>query len=104
MEHYYPDVFKGLQEKARTGKFDSPPRPLGVQMDENVVDGESWLYLHGQKYSKESSGHDVCFAWQTDVFGDPITMPQIAQKAALSFTYFNGLTTKHARPSSGGRA
>ena len=35
MEHFYPDVFKGLQEKARTGNF-IPATSGWVQMDENV--------------------------------------------------------------------
>lgn len=89
MEHYYPDIFKQLQEKARTGNF-----ILGtsswVQMDENVSDGESLVrqFLYGQKYSKAKFGHYVRFAWQPDVFGHPITMPQIASKAGIVFYLF----------------
>ena len=54
LEHYYPDVFKGLQAKARTGNF-IPATSSWVQMDENVSDGESMVrqFLYGQKYSKE---------------------------------------------------
>ena len=39
MEHFYPDVFKALQQKARTGNF-IPVTSGWVQMDENVIDGE----------------------------------------------------------------
>jgi alpha-mannosidase len=72
MEHFYPDVFKGLQEKAKTGNF-IPATSGWVQMDENVLDGESLVrqFLYGQKYSKEKFGHYVRFAWQPDVFGHP---------------------------------
>ena len=90
MEHYYPDVFKGLQEKARTGNF-VPATSSWVQMDENVSDGESLVrqFLYGQKYSKEKFGHYVRFAWQPDVFGHPETMPQIAKKAGIEFYLFD---------------
>lgn len=90
MEHFYPDVFKGLQEKARTGNF-VPATSGWVQMDENVSDGESLVrqFLYGQKYSKEKFGHYVRFAWQPDVFGHPVTMPQIASKAGIELYVFN---------------
>ena len=90
MEHFYPDVFKGLQEKARTGNF-IPATSGWVQMDENVIDGESLVrqFLYGQKYSKEKFGHYVRFAWQPDVFGHPVTMPQIARLAGIELYLFN---------------
>jgi alpha-mannosidase len=90
MEHFYPDVFKGLQAKARTGNF-IPATSSWVQMDENVSDGESMVrqFLYGQKYSKEKFGHYIRFAWQPDVFGHPATMPQIASKAGIEFYLFD---------------
>ena len=90
MEHFYPDIFKGLQEKARTGNF-IPATSGWVQMDENVSDGESLVrqFLYGQKYSKEKFGHYIRFAWQPDVFGHPVTMPQIAHKAGIELYVFN---------------
>ena len=90
MEHFYPDIFKGIVEKARTGNF-IPATSSWVQMDENLSDGESLVrqFLYGQKYSKEKFGHYVRFAWQPDVFGHPVTMPQIAHKAGIEFYLFN---------------
>jgi len=90
MEHYYPDVFKGLQEKAKTGNF-VPATSGWVQMDENVSDGESMVrqFLYGQKYSKEKFGHYIRFAWQPDVFGHPETVPQIASKAGIELYLFD---------------
>ena len=90
MEHFYPDVFKGLQAKAQTGNF-VPATSSWVQMDENVSDGESMVrqFLYGQKFSKEKFGHYVRFAWQPDVFGHPETMPQIAKKAGIEFYLFD---------------
>jgi len=90
MEHFYPDIFKGLQEKARTGNF-IPVTSGWVQMDENVSDGESLVrqFLYGQKYSREKFGHYIRMAWQPDVFGHPITMPQIAHKAGIELYLFN---------------
>ncbi len=89
MEHFYPDVFKRLQEKARTGNF-IPVTSTWVQMDENVSDGESLVrqFLYGQKYSREKFGHYLRIAWQPDAFGHPETMPQIAQKAGIEFYLF----------------
>lgn len=89
MEHYYPDIFKGIVEKARTKNF-IPVSSTWVQMDENVSDGESMVrqFLYGQKYSKEKFGHYVRVAWQPDVFGHPYSMPQIASKAGIDFYLF----------------
>ena len=89
MERYFPDIFKGIVQKARTGNF-IPVSSGWVQMDENVVDGESLVrqFLYGQKYSKDKFGHYVRVAWQPDVFGHPYSMPQIAQQSryrVLSF-------------------
>jgi alpha-mannosidase len=90
MEHFYPDIFKQLVEKARTGNF-IPTTSGWVQMDENVSDGESLVrqFLYGQKYSKEKFGHYIRVAWQPDVFGHPVTMPQIARLAGIEFYVFN---------------
>ena len=90
MEHFYPGIFKALQEKARTGNF-IPLTSGWVQMDENVIDGESLVrqFLYGQKYSKEKFGHYIRMAWQPDVFGHPVTMPQIAHKAGIELYVFN---------------
>jgi alpha-mannosidase len=90
MEHYYPDIFKEIVQKARTENF-IPVSSSWVQMDENVIDGESLVrqFLYGQKYSKEKFGHYVRVAWQPDVFGHPYSMPQIARKAGIAFYLFN---------------
>jgi len=90
MEHFYPDIFKALQARARTGNF-IPTTSGWVQMDENVVDGESLVrqFLYGQKYSRDKFGHYIRMAWQPDVFGHPISMPQIAQKAGIELYVFN---------------
>jgi len=90
MERYFPDVFKGIVQKARTGNF-IPVSSTWVQMDENVSDGESLVrqFLYGQKYSKEKFGHYIRAAWQPDVFGHPGSMPQIARKAGIELYLFN---------------
>jgi alpha-mannosidase len=90
MEHYYPDIFKGIVQKAKTGNF-IPVSSSWVQMDENMPDGESLVrqFLYGQKYSKDKFGHYVRAAWQPDVFGHPYSMPQIARKAGIEFYLFN---------------
>jgi alpha-mannosidase len=90
MEHYFPDIFKGIVQKAKTGNF-IPVSSGWVQMDENVVDGESLVrqFLYGQKYSKDKFGHYIRAAWQPDVFGHPYSMPQIARKAGIELYLFN---------------
>jgi alpha-mannosidase len=90
MERYFPDMFKGIVQKARTGNF-IPVSSSWVQMDENLSDGESLVrqFLYGQKYSKEKFGHYIRAAWQPDVFGHPYSMPQIARKAGIELYLFN---------------
>ena len=90
MERYFPDIFKGIVQKARTGNF-IPVSSGWVQMDENVVDGESLVrqFLYGQKFSQDKFGHYVRVAWQPDVFGHPYSMPQIASKAGIEMYLFN---------------
>jgi alpha-mannosidase len=90
MEHYYPDIFKGIVQRARTGNF-IPVSSSWVQMDENMPDGESLVrqFLYGQKYSKDKFGHYIRVAWQPDVFGHASSMPQIARKAGIEFYVFN---------------
>lgn len=90
VERYYPDLFKAMVQKARTGNL-IPVSSGWVQMDENVIDGESLVrqFLYGQKYSREKFGHYIRAAWQPDVFGHPLSMPQIARKAGIDFYLFN---------------
>jgi alpha-mannosidase len=90
MEHYYPDIFKGIVQKAKTGNF-IPVSSSWVQMDENMPDGESLVrqFLYGQKYSRDKFGHYVRVAWQPDIFGHPYSMPQIARKAGIELYLFN---------------
>jgi alpha-mannosidase len=90
VEQYYPDLFKAIVQKAKTGNF-VPVSSGWVQTDENVVDGESLVrqFLYGQKYSKDKFGHYIRAAWQPDVFGHPVSMPQIAKKAGVEFYLFN---------------
>ena len=89
MEKYYPDIFKGIVEKVKTGNW-IPVSSTWVQMDENMPDGESLVrqFLYGQKYTKEKFGHYVRVAWQPDVFGHPYSMPQIASKAGIQLYLF----------------
>jgi len=90
MEHYYPDIFHQLAFRAKTGNL-VPVSSSWAQMDENVVDGESLVrqFLYGQKYSKDKFGHYIRAAWQPDVFGHPVTMPEIAKGAGIEFYLFN---------------
>jgi alpha-mannosidase len=89
MEHYYPDIFKGITEKVKTRNW-IPVSSSWVQMDENMPDGESLArqFLYGQKYTKEKFGHYARVAWQPDVFGHPWSMPQIARKAGIELFLF----------------
>jgi alpha-mannosidase len=89
MERYYPDIFKEIVQKVRTGNF-IPASSGWVQMDENVIDGESLVrqFLYGQKYSKEKFGHYIRMGWQLDVFGHPVSIPQIAHKAGIDLYVF----------------
>ena len=89
MEHYYPDIFKGIVYRVKTRNW-IPVSSSWTQMDENMPDGESLArqFLLGQKYSKEKFGHYVRVAWQPDVFGHPYSMPQIARQAGIEWYLF----------------
>jgi alpha-mannosidase len=89
MEHFYPDIFKGIQHRVETRNW-IPVSSSWTQMDENMPDGESLArqFLYGQKYTKEKFGHYVRVAWQPDVFGHPYSMPQIAKKAGIEWYLF----------------
>jgi alpha-mannosidase len=99
MERYYPDIFKGIVQKAKTGNW-IPVSSSWVQMDENLPDGESLVrqFLYGQKYTKEKFGHYVRVAWQPDVFGHPYSMPQIARKAGIELYLFGRPQTPKRDP------
>ena len=90
MEHYYPDIYKEIVQRAKTGNW-IPLSSTWTQMDENMPDGESLVrqFLLGQKATKERFGHYVRVAWQPDVFGHPYSLPQIARKAGVEFIVFN---------------
>ena len=90
MEHYYPDIYKEMVQKARTRNW-IPVSSTWTQMDENMPDGESLVrqFLLGQRATRERFGHYVRVAWQPDVFGHPYSMPQIARKAGVEFFVFN---------------
>jgi alpha-mannosidase len=99
MERYYPDIFKGIVQKAKTGNL-IPVSSSWVQMDENLPDGESLVrqFLYGQKYTKEKFGHYARVAWQPDVFGHPYSMPQIARKAGIELFLFGRPQTPKRDP------
>lgn len=89
MEHYYPDIFKGIQYRVTTRNW-IPVSSTWTQMDENMPDGESLVrqFLYGQKYTQSKFGQYVQVAWQPDVFGHPFSMPQIAAKAGIRWYIF----------------
>jgi len=99
MERYYPDIFKGIVQKAKSGSW-VPVSSTWVQMDENMPDGESLArqFLYGQKYTKEKFGRYVRVAWQPDVFGHPYSMPQIAGKAGIELFLFGRPQTPKRDP------
>jgi alpha-mannosidase len=99
MEHYYPDIFKGIALKVKTGQW-VPVSSTWVQMDENMPDGESLVrqFLYGQKYTQEKFGRYTRIAWQPDVFGHPYSMPQIARKAGIELYLFGRPRTPKRAP------
>src|ERR1035437_5478036 len=62
MEHFYPEVFKGLVQHAKTGGF-VPATSGWVQMDENVVDGDRWCGNFSMGKSTASRSLATTSAW-----------------------------------------
>ena len=94
MERYYPEDFKRIAEKIKSGQWEV----VGGSWDEhntNIPCGESLVrqYLYAKRYFMDHFGVDVQVGWLPDVFGFNWNMPQIYNKVGIK--YFMTHKLKH---------
>ena len=91
MRRHYPDVFNGMAQRIREGRWE-PNGGVWIECDCNLVSGESLIrqFLKGQRYTKRYFGYTSDTFWLPDTFGYSAAIPQIM--AGCGIRYF--LTTK----------
>lgn len=91
MRDFYPDIFKGMQQRVKEGRWE-PNGGMYVEPDCNIPSGEAMIrqFLVGQMANKEMYGYQSNAYWQPDVFGYSSAIPQIMKGCGID--YF--LTTK----------
>lgn len=91
MEKYYPDIFDGIKERVREGRYE-PNGGVWVECDCNIPGGEYLIrqFLWGQRYTQEKFGYQADCFWLPDTFGYNASLPQIMKGCKIR--YF--LTTK----------
>ncbi|ORX86316.1 hypothetical protein K493DRAFT_269045 [Basidiobolus meristosporus CBS 931.73] len=93
LAHYYPELFKQVQEKAKSGQF----LPIGgtwVEMDCNVPSGEALCrqFLFGQRFFEKHFGHRCKIFWLPDTFGYSAQLPQIVLQSGLKYFFTQKLS------------
>lgn len=94
VEKYYPEVFKELQEKIKSGQFEIVGA-MYVEPDCNVPSAESLIRqcLYGQLYFREKFGITVDSCFLPDVFGNSWILPQILKKSGVDYFISNKMST-----------
>jgi alpha-mannosidase len=84
MERLYPDVFKGIQDRVKDGRWEIVGG-MWVEPDCNLPSGESWMrqLLYAKRYFKSKFGTDVALGWNPDSFGYNWNMPQLYAQAGI---------------------
>ncbi len=94
IEKYYPEVFRELREKIKTGAFEIVGA-MYVEPDCNVPSAESLIRqcLYGQHYFREKFGITVDSCFLPDVFGNSWILPQILKKSGVDYFISNKMST-----------
>lgn len=84
MERLSPDVFKGIQQRVKDGRWEVVGG-MWVEPDCNLPSGESWArhLLYAMRYFKQKLGVDVKIGWNPDSFGYNWNMPEFYQNAGI---------------------
>lgn len=84
MEDYYPDVFQGIKDKMKIGRWETIGG-MWIEPDCNLVDGVSWMHqlLYAKRYFKNKLGADITIGWNPDSFGYNWNMPMFYQNAGI---------------------
>lgn len=84
MEDYYPDVFQGIKDKMKVGRWEAIGG-MWIEPDCNLIDGPSWMHqiLYAKNYFKKKFGADINIGWNPDSFGYNWNMPMFYQNAGI---------------------
>jgi alpha-mannosidase len=84
MEQHYPEVFKGIQQRVKDGRWEITGG-MWVEPDCNLPGGESWMrhLLYAKKYFRKKFGVDVKIGWNPDSFGYNGNIPMFYQSAGI---------------------
>lgn len=84
MERFYPDVFKGIQQRVKEGRWEVVGG-MWVEPDCNLPGGESWAkhLLYAKNYFRKKLGADVKIGWNPDSFGYNWSMPMFYANAGI---------------------
>jgi alpha-mannosidase len=86
MEQKYPDVFRGIQQRVKDGRWEIVGG-MWVEPDLNLPDGESQVrqVLVAKEYFQRKFGVDVRVGWNPDSFGYNWQLPQIYKKSGIDY-------------------
>ena len=84
MEDLYPDVFQGIKDKVKVGRWEAIGG-MWIEPDCNLIDGPSWMrqLLYAKRYFKKKLGADIHIGWNPDSFGYNWNMPMFFQNAGI---------------------
>ena len=84
MEDLYPDVFQGIKDKVKVGRWEAIGG-MWIEPDCNLIDGPSWMrqLLYAKRYFKKNLGADIHIGWNPDSFGYNWNMPMFFQNAGI---------------------
>ncbi len=84
MERLYPDVFKGMQQRVKEGRWEIVGG-MWVEPDCNLPSGESWSrhLLYAGRYFRQKFGVAVKIGWNPDSFGYNLDMPMFYSNAGI---------------------
>ena len=84
MERLYPEVFKGIQQRVKEGRWEVVGG-MWVEPDCNLPSGESWArhLLYSNRYFRNKLGAVVKIGWNPDSFGYNWNMPMFYTNAGI---------------------
>lgn len=84
MERLYPDIFKGIQQRVKEGRWEVVGG-MWVEPDCNLPGGISWArhLLYAKNYFRKKLGADVKIGWNPDSFGYNGNMPMFYNQAGI---------------------
>ena len=99
MEEKFPDVFKGIQQRVKEGRWELVGG-MWVESDFNLPDGEAEVrqLLVGTRYLRSRFGVDVQVGWNPDSFGYSWQLPQVYKKSGINFFLTQKMVENEVNP------